>query len=58
MKNQKKERDENWEDEFRPKSNKGKKSMHNIHNSMQDKKIKLIKKKPKYKNDWLNFDEE
>ena len=58
MKNQKKQRNENWDDEGRPKENKWKKLGYGVYNDMHDKKPKPIKKKPKYKNDWLNLDED
>jgi hypothetical protein len=57
MKNQKKQRNENL-DEGRPKENKGKKLSYGVYNDMHEKKLKPIKKKPKYKNDWLNLDDE
>jgi len=59
MKNGKKQRNENWDEEGRPKKKKGKKLGDGVYNDMHDKKPKIkIKKKPKYKNDWLNLDED
>jgi len=59
MKNQKNQRNENWDNEGRPKENNGKKLGYDAYNGMQDKKPKIkIKKKPKYKNDWLNFNDD
>ena len=59
MKNQKNQIKETWYNEGRPKDNKGKKLGYGVYNDMHDKKPKIkIKKKPKYKNDWLNLDED
>jgi hypothetical protein len=59
MKNQKKQKNEDWDEEGRPKENKGKKLGFGVYNDLYDKKPKIkIKKKPKYKNNWFNLDED
>jgi hypothetical protein len=58
MKNQKKQKNTNWESESYPKKE-GKKLGYGVYNDMHDKKAKnKIKKKPKYKNDWFKSDDE
>jgi hypothetical protein len=56
MKKDKKFKKENWEGE---EISKGKKLGYGAYNDMQDKKPKIkIKKKPKYKNNWLDYNED
>ena len=45
MKNENKQRNENWDNKGRPKENKGKKLSYGVFNDMHDKKLKPIKKK-------------